>query len=203
MLQVEISTPKLEKSTSSHTLDSCSIISEESDSSPKDSSTSTGSAIPPMPIRKMKDLTEDTNLNEEKDKFPKSEVKKDIPKQPQSPELTGFKKTGDKVPQSPTEPTLTKEELKNRELEKVQKEYAEKQKQEKEKGATPSDTPHPPATPTETDTASIASSASSRKSLGEEKKPSDKLAGLASLTADLKAVEGEAKAQMKVPAAEV
>lgn len=187
-----MSTPKLEKSTSSHTLDS--ITTEDSDSSPKESSTSAASAIPSMPIRKMKDLTEDTGIADEEGKFPKSVTKKESSKG-ENAELVGFKNTLEK-PKPDSEVPLTKEEMKNRELEKVQKEYAEKQKKKDE--AETGDDPQSPATPrTDSDSASISSSVSSKRS-GDDKKPVD-MAGLASLTADLKAVEGDAKANMKVP----
>ena len=193
--QVDISTPKLEKSTSSHTLDSISIISEESDSSPKDS-TSTSSAIPPMPIRQMKDLTEHTSLDGEEDKFPKGEVKKETATEPKSPELTGFKDTSEKAPADPTQVVLTKEELKNRQLEKVEKEYREKQKL----GETSADQQQSRPTSTkDSDSISVSSSGSISKKPTDENKPptTNKAAGLASLTAELSAVEGEAKAQMK------
>lgn len=164
------------------------MISEESDSSPKDS-TSTSSGIPPMPIRQMKDLTEHTSLDNAEDKFPKGEIKKETGASgPKSPELTGFKDTSEKGPTDPTQVVLTKEELKNRELEKVEKEYREKQQKQGE-GA---------STPKEADSMSVSSSDSiSRKQVDESRPATNKAAGLASLTAELSAVEGEAKAQMK------
>ena len=170
------------------------MISEESDSSPKDS-TSTSSGIPPMPIRQMKDMTEHNNLDgTAEDKFPKSEVKKETgASEPKSPELTGFKDTSEKRPADPTQAVLTKEELKNRELEKVEKEYREKQ--QKQGDVTAADQR---SSPKEPDSMSVSSSGSfSKKQVDDSKPPTSKAAGLASLTAELSAVEGEAKAQMK------
>ena len=194
-VQGDISTPKLEKSASG-TYDSISMISEESDSSPKDSA-STSSGIPPMPIRQMKDLSEHTNLDSGDDKFPKGEVKKETgASEPKSPQLTGFKDTSEKGPTDPTQVVLTKEELKNRELEKVEKEYREKQQKLGEGAA---DQQHP-TSPKEPDSMSISSSGSISKKQVDESRPTttaNKAAGLASLTAELSAVEGEAKAQMK------
>ena len=141
----------------------------------------------------MKDLTEDSGLPDQEEKFPKSVTKKESFKS-ENAELVGFKDTLEK-PKSDSEAPLTKEELKNRELEKVQKEYAEKQKDQADTG----DEPQSPVTPrADSDAASVSSSVSSKRS-GDDKKPVD-MAGLASLTADLKAFEGEAKANMKVPA---
>lgn len=178
---VDISTPKLEKSTSSHTLDS--VTTEDSDSSPKESVSSAAGAIPPMPIRKMKDLNEAKNLAEEEPKFPKNETVKN-----ESPELIGFKDTGEKPVPSTVEPVLTKEELKNRELEKVKQEYAEKQKKERT-------SPETLAAPSESDSGSVSSGSSSKKSEGGEIKKGRELAAL---TAELSAVEGEAKQALKM-----
>ncbi|XP_065649178.1 STE20-like serine/threonine-protein kinase isoform X2 [Hydra vulgaris] len=101
----------IKKSLSSDTIDS------DSSSSLRDSST-TSPGIPPMPIRKMKDLSEvsDNELIFQKSYEDKNEKKL---------ELTGFKVTDDDSIKH-SEPVLTKEELKNRELEKVKQAYAQK-----------------------------------------------------------------------------
>ena len=140
----------------------------------------------------MKNLTEHTNLDGEDDKFPKGEVKKETAtQQPKSPELTGFKDTGEKAPVNSSEIVLTKEELKNRELEKVEKEYREKQKQGR-------DEQPPHSAQTTNDGRADSDSGSSKKSTDSASKPlSNKAAGLASLTSELNAIEDETKAQMK------
>jgi len=175
-------TPVLKKSVSSDTLDS--ITTDGSSSSQRDSST-TDSAIPPMPIRKMKDLTDVSDLTESGNKFQKN------PEQPEEKkaELTGFKSTGEKTVTN-QEPILTKEELKNRELEKVKQEYAAKSKEHKDQQ---SDERMEVSPFSESDSASLSSANSSKNSSnngGGAKKGGGKLAAL---TADLDAVAGEVK----------
>ena len=106
----------MKKSISSDTLDS------DSSSSQRDSST-TSPGIPPMPIRKMKELTAVSSENELT--FHKNNEDSNDKK----PQLTGFKLTNEGFI-SHQEPILTKEELKNRELEKVKQAYAQKTKEE-------------------------------------------------------------------------
>ena len=114
--------PGIKKSSSSDTLNSNET---DSGSSNKDTSI-TEDAIPPMPIRKMKDLN-DADLSDQELKFQKSGEEKKKDGEEKKAELVGFKSTSDKVGDKP-EPVLTKEELKNRELEKVKKDYEEKAK---------------------------------------------------------------------------
>lgn len=175
-------TNHIKASTSSDTLDS--ITTDDSSSSQKDSST-VESAIPPMPIRKMKDLTDVNDLGEQEPKFQKTNEEKEDSK---SPELVGFKSTGEKTV-SKGEPILTKEEIKNRELEKVKQEYAAKSQDAD--GKLSDDSAIGNSVFSESDTGSLSNSSSSGKGTSA---PSSKLA---SLTADLQAVEEEVKDAQK------
>lgn len=170
----------MKKSSSSNTLDSTNT--DDSDSSPKDSSIqSAASGIPPMPIRKMKDLTEGSNIAADETKFQKNaEGGKEANPNAQ---LVGYKSTGEK-PEG-LEPVLTKEELKNRELEKVKQKYALQQKEETETDN------HGGGAFGDSDSGSLSSGSSTKKS-GEEKKTQN-IPGLQSLTEELKAVEDDVK----------
>lgn len=176
----------IKASTSSDTLDS--INTDDSSSSQKDSST-VESAIPPMPIRKMKDLTDVNDLAEQEPKFQKTNEEKEDSK---SPELVGFKSTGEKTV-SKREPILTKEEIKNRELEKVKQEYAAKSQDND--GKLSDDSAIGNSVFSESDTGSLSNSSSSGKGTSA---PSSKLA---SLTEDLQAVEEKVKDAQKEVAA--
>lgn len=174
-------TPSIKKSTSSDTLDS--TATEDSSSSNKDSSTAEGgSGIPPMPIRKMKDLTDP--IPDEKLKFQNSGEHKDTCEV--KPELVGYKSTGEKR-EIDGDPILTKEEIKNRELEKVKKAYEE----EERKGEV-HDLQDQSAFGESGDSMSASSGTSSRKSIDNKKTGGQ----LASLTDDLKAVEDEVKEEI-------
>ena len=114
----------------------------------------------------MKDLTDATPLDNQELKFQINEGEKK-----NSLELVGYKETGEKVKKEEVEPILTKEELKNRELEKVKNEYALQKKEEEENKLFKYqvDINLDPSPFSESDTNSVASSeTSSRKS--EEKK---------------------------------
>lgn len=131
-----------------------------------------------MPIRKMKDLTEGPNIVEDETKFQKNTQENKDPDP--NAQLVGYKATGEK-PEG-IEPVLTKEELKNRELEKVKQQY---EKQRNEQYETDNNMTGAFG---DSDSASLSSGASSKKS-GEEKK-NQNIAGLQTLTAELK-VAGE------------